>query len=202
MTTESNWYKQSRVLVGKYADIFLELSEVERANGDLRRAARLHEQLSEIVSEMEKPLDEAKRELDWYGNSYAETDIIDGHFFYDNHFVDCVIKDCERELKKLESFTNLTQKEEQLFRKWRLINEQHLTFAAEELTRRGITVKPREPVEEPDVVTETRKRVRETVQTIAALERDCEEDVRNNPEQETLIRRTYRKAIDRLREGS
>jgi hypothetical protein len=67
----------------------------------------------------------------------------------------------------------------------------------EELRKRGAPIGRRENV---DAVSAVADQVRQQIETEARLRRQCEEDVQKYPEQEESIRRSYRRAIDALRE--
>jgi hypothetical protein len=67
----------------------------------------------------------------------------------------------------------------------------------EELKGRGVRVEPPHP---PDPVDAIAGQIRQQVELEARLRRQCEEDVKKYPDQEEIIRRSYRRAIDALRE--
>lgn len=67
----------------------------------------------------------------------------------------------------------------------------------EDLRKRGAPVERRENV---DPVSAVADQIRQQIEMEARLRRQCEEDVQKYPEQEESIRRSYRRAIDALRE--
>ena len=68
----------------------------------------------------------------------------------------------------------------------------------EMLRTRGVSAE--EPAEPPDPVQVVSAEIRRRAEVEARLRRQCEEDVQTYPDQEDSIRRSYRRAIDALRE--
>lgn len=69
----------------------------------------------------------------------------------------------------------------------------------EDLARREAEEKPKPPPSPADIIS---AQIQQQIEIEARLRERCEEDVRKYPDQEETIRRSYRKAIDALREKS
>jgi hypothetical protein len=70
----------------------------------------------------------------------------------------------------------------------------------EELKSRGVPVE--KPAKRSDPVESVTAKIHQQVEAESRLRRQCEEDVEKYPDQEESIRRSYRRAIDALREQS
>jgi len=108
-------------------------------------------------------------------------------------FLSAMLRDFKRDLKRLPielnypPFNAPIRKEE-----WFL--QRAVSRLEEELKGRGVQLTAEDPI---DAITEE---IHRKVQAEARLRQKCDEDVRMYPDQEETIRRSYRRAIDALRE--
>jgi hypothetical protein len=107
-------------------------------------------------------------------------------------FLSSLLRDFRRDLPRVPTF-NLPTLDDP-FRDEQRFLEHAISRLEEELKSRGVLS------EQPDQVERIASEIRQRVEIEARLRRQCEEDVTKFPEQEESVRRSYRRAIDALRE--
>jgi hypothetical protein len=108
-------------------------------------------------------------------------------------FLSAMLRDFRNDLSKIPTDVNSSSFDGP-FRNEERFLEHAISRLEEELKSRGVELKEQDPI---NAIT---GEIRKKVQIEARLREQCEEDVKMYPEQEESIRRSYRRAIDALRE--
>lgn len=195
-------FKEARRAVRRYGELLHEIKATE--SGDENHIVSLKSQLEEQRKDCQKWLEEVRHILDRYTRSYVDArstghdltrpDVKAGDFAYAIEDLQQDIREMEHELaeiEKLRSGLELPPEEEKPISIWCESLQRAISEIHEGLRRRGVGQSPADDVP---------NRIQRMIQTEASLRQRCEEDVRQYPEQEDVIRRSYRRAIDALRE--
>jgi hypothetical protein len=176
--------QQIRLLLREYEQLLRQYSDAATDN-----AAELNDRMKTIFA-----LQASRQEV--FDSRFA-TEPDEWEFFdVDNGALAGQLRVFRADLASIPSFPNLPQFEGPF------LEERRFYLYAEgriegELRKRGAAVERRA---EPDPVAAVAEQIRRQVETEARLRQQCEEDVQKYPDQEESIRRSYRRAIDALRE--
>lgn len=122
--------------------------------------------------------------------------LMDG-FFTDTPSLVGTLRTLRSDLRTIPTFDNQPRYDAP-FGEERRFCEAAVGQIEEVLKSRGVAVE--QPVESPDPVEAVAAQIRQQAELEARLLQQCEEDVQRYPDQEDSIRRSYRRAIDALRE--
>jgi hypothetical protein len=177
----NSWLREYELLLREYTEIKNDSNQV-----DTPRAAQLE---SELRSRGKRIEDEQSLRDDGFGKVVRSADRAWGG----TPFLSSLLRDFRRDLPRVPNF-NLPGFDDP-FRDEQRFLEHAIARLEEELKSRGVLT------EQPDHVERVASEIRQAVEIEARLRRQCEEEVTKYPEQEESIRRSYRRAIDALRES-
>lgn len=195
-------------LIGQYTDLIEEIEYLDNLNYNniehQRASARKWELLAELEPKLDEKLSKEFKDVRYYRGFYDSRDPDTDEYDYTVDDLDRNLKGFLRELSKIPEDVS-EEKAQRIYRKWRQLLDEYIFLASDELKRRGVSVQPPKQEKddeksEADEIERVREHVRKMIEAEQKLMQDCEEEVAKYPEQETQIRRIYRRAIDRLKE--